>query len=90
MPSAMPWRVLDVQALADYQLRVTFRDGLIGTVDMAKLVHSERAGVFAVMRNSDVFAQAHVIHGAVTWPGEIELAPDAMHCGIVEHGRWVI
>jgi hypothetical protein len=29
-------------------------------------------------------------HGAVTWPGELDLAPDAMHDAIRQHGVWVL
>jgi hypothetical protein len=28
--------------------------------------------------------------GAVTWPGEIDLAPDAMHDEIKKNGKWVL
>jgi hypothetical protein len=28
--------------------------------------------------------------GAVSWPGEIDLAPDAMHDEIEAHGEWVL
>jgi hypothetical protein len=45
--SSMPWWVVQVEALADFQLRVTFPDGLTGIVDLSRLVHSPDAGVFA-------------------------------------------
>jgi hypothetical protein len=35
-------------------------------------------------------AQAHLEYGAVTWPGEIDLAPDAMYAEIKEAGTWVL
>jgi len=28
--------------------------------------------------------------GAVTWPGELDLAPDAMHAAIRRTGVWVL
>jgi hypothetical protein len=28
--------------------------------------------------------------GAVVWPGELDLAPDAMHAAIKELGEWQI
>ncbi|RPI04004.1 MAG: DUF2442 domain-containing protein, partial [Zetaproteobacteria bacterium] len=36
------------------------------------------------------FSQVFVAHGAVTWPGEIDLAPDAMYAEIKKLGRWVL
>jgi hypothetical protein len=35
-----------------------------------------------------MFEQVHVEHGAVTWPGEIDLAPDAMHQAIQALAEW--
>jgi hypothetical protein len=26
----------------------------------------------------------------VTWPGELDLAPDAMHAAILAHGEWLL
>jgi hypothetical protein len=86
----MPWRVVEAEALADYKLRVRFVDGTEGTVDMAGLIHSSAAGVFAQLSDPSRFAQACVTHGAVTWPGEIDLAPDAMYAEIKQGGHWIL
>jgi len=74
----MPWRVVAVDALPDFRLHVQFVDGTEGVVDLSALVHSPSAGVFAALADSALFNQVFVEHGAVTWPGEIDLAPDAM------------
>jgi hypothetical protein len=34
-----------------------------------------------------VFEQAYLDLGMVTWPGEIDLAPDAMYREIKQHGK---
>lgn len=78
----MPWRVAAVDALPDFRLHVRFVDGTEGMVDLTALVHSPGAGVFASLADSALFAQVFVEHGAVTWPGEIDLAPDAMYAEI--------
>jgi hypothetical protein len=80
-----PWRVTAVEALPGCQLRVAFADGLTGTVDMSRKVHSPKAGVFAVLADPSLFAQVKLDLGAVTRPGELDLAPDAMHAAIQEH-----
>jgi len=54
------------------------------------LIFSQHAGVFEVLKNAQLFNQVYVGHGAVTWPGEIDLAPDAMYKEIKKHGKWVI
>ncbi|EKD74873.1 MAG: hypothetical protein ACD_44C00312G0005 [uncultured bacterium] len=86
----MPWRVATVSPLEGYRLQVTFLDGTQGIVDMSKLVLSETAGVFAVLKNPVLFNQVGLEYGAVTWPGEIDLAPDAMYAEIKKNGEWVL
>lgn len=88
--SRAAWRVAAVEALPDRILRVRFNDGLEGVVEMRREVHGPDAGVFAALADPDLFKAARVEFGAVTWPGEIDLAPDAMHAAIKAHGRWVL
>jgi hypothetical protein len=85
-----PWRVTEVVALPGYQLQVRFQDGSEGVVDLSRLIHSDEAGVFASLCNMTVFAQVYLELGVVTWPGGIDLAPDAMHREINQHGKWVL
>ncbi len=75
----MPWRVHAVRVLPGYRLDVTFVDGTRGETDLSALIHSEDAGVFASLRDPALFSRARVVYGAVTWPGEIDLAPDALY-----------
>ena len=86
----VPWRLGSVEALDDYALRGRFLDGLEGVVRMAGLVSSPNAGVFAQLADPERFAQVYLELGAVTWPGEIDLAPDAMYDEIKAHGEWVL
>jgi hypothetical protein len=83
------WRVHSVAALPDYCLRVIFIDGVTGVVRMSRLIQSDRAGVFAGLRDHARFADVRVELGAVSWPGGIDLAPDAMHDAIASSGEWV-
>jgi hypothetical protein len=83
------WRVTEVRTLPNYRLVLRFVDGTEGEVDLSRLVLSNRAGVFAALRDPGVFAKAYVEYGVVLWPGEIDLAPDAMYDELKKHGRWV-
>ncbi|MBH1989955.1 MAG: DUF2442 domain-containing protein [Alphaproteobacteria bacterium] len=85
-----PWRVSSVAVMPAYCIHVTFVDKLQGIVDMSRLISSETAGVFAALRDVNTFNQVSVIHGVATWPGEIDLAPDAMYDAIKIHGIWVL
>lgn len=74
----VPWRVSRVDALPFFRLYVQFEDDTDGIVDMAKFLERD-CGVFKVLRNVELFNAVHVEHGAVTWPDELDLAPDRMH-----------
>jgi hypothetical protein len=85
-----PWRVVGVHALPGYRLAVNFVEGTTGEVDLSRLVKSESSGIFAQLRDPTIFGQVHVEYGAAVWPGEIDLAPDAMYDEIKKLGRWVM
>ena len=72
----MFWDVVEVRPGPDYCLFVRFKDGLSGHV---QLQVAELTGVLAPLRNPDFFNQVFIDEGAVAWPGEIDLAPDAMY-----------
>jgi hypothetical protein len=84
--------VVAVEALPGFRLRVRFQDGLEGEVDMAREVHASDAGVFAALADPKRFSAVFIepVFGAVAWPGDIDLAPDAMHAEIEARGRWVL
>lgn len=86
----VPWRLAQVKPLKDYAIEVTFVDGTHGFVEMEQMIMNQNAGVFAKLKDIDLFNQVYLEHGAVTWPGEIDLAPDAMYDEIKQHGKWVL
>jgi len=84
------WRVAEVEALPGFRLRVRFNDGSAGNIDMAAFIKSEAAGVFACLRDEKLFRQVGLRLSAVSWPGDLDLAPDAMHHAIKQHGTWIV
>lgn len=87
---SMPWRVVTVTPMDDYKLRVRFVDGLEGEVHMAPLLTSSEAGVFAPLRGPAFFSKVGLSRGAVTWPGGLDLAPDAMYDDIKSTGICIV
>jgi hypothetical protein len=79
-----------VEVLPGYRINVRFLDGTEGVVDLSRLVNSPSAGVFAKLSDPTVFAQVEVVYGVVTWPGEVDLAPDAMYREIKAAGEWLV
>ena len=75
----MYWDVVEVIPESDYCLFVRFKDGLAGRV---RLRENEMHGVLAPLRDLQFFAQVYIDSGAVAWPGNIDLAPDAMYAQV--------
>jgi len=76
--------------LDNYCLSVRFMDGLKGLADLSKLVCEQNPGVFVVLRDVHFFRQVYVDCGAVTWPGNLDLAPDAMYEAIKKTGKYIL
>jgi len=79
--------VTSVKVIEHLNLRVEFADGLVGTV---RFEPSHLSGVFEALRDPDFFSQVTVSHGTVAWPGELDMAPDAMYDAIQQHQEWVL
>ena len=83
----MHWDVVEVKPESGWSLAVRFADGLQGRVRFDVTYFS---GVFEPLRDPRNFERVFVDHGAVAWPGEIDLAPDAMYREIRDHGEWIL
>lgn len=79
----MYWDVVEVKAESGHRLFVRFADGTSGKI---QLDASELSGALAPLRDPSFFERAFVGHGAVAWPGDIALAPDAMYQQVVRQG----
>jgi hypothetical protein len=83
----MYWDITNIELLEHLKLKVTFFDGLTGTVQFEP---SHLTGVFASLKDPAFFGKAHIESGVVTWPDGIDLAPDAMHQAIKNNGVWIL
>ncbi|MGH9423741.1 MAG: DUF2442 domain-containing protein [Thermoanaerobaculia bacterium] len=86
MPS-FDYCVVSVEVIGHLRLKVRFRDGLTGEV-LFKETHL--SGVFKPLRDPVFFARVSCADGFVEWPGEIDLAPDAMYEEIQANGAWIL
>jgi len=83
----MKYDVVDVQPVMPLALLVRFADGTTGQV---RFEPSHLTGVFEALKDPTVFAQARIEAGAVTWPGDLDLAPDAMYSEIKSLGESIL
>jgi hypothetical protein len=75
----MYWDVVEVIPEKDYRLFVRFKDGLAGNVGLRL---EEMTGALAPLADPEFFRQVFIDCDAVAWPGEIDLAPDAMYADV--------
>jgi hypothetical protein len=80
----MHWDVVEVKPEPQYCLFVRFKDGVAGRV---RLRPEELTGALAPLRDEQFFEQVFIDYGAITWPGDIDLAPDAMYTQIASQGH---
>jgi hypothetical protein len=80
----MYWDVVEVKPEPGYRLFVRFQDGLSGHV---RLQEEELTGVLAPLKDRGFFERVFIDRGAIAWPGEVDLAPDAMHADIARQPR---
>jgi hypothetical protein len=72
----MYWDIVEVVPEPDRCLFVRFQDGLSGRV---RFRPEDLTGVLVPLREASFFNRVFIDQGAVAWPGDIDLAPDAMY-----------
>ncbi len=70
-------KIIEAVPRGNYKLFLRFEDGVVGELDLSALAGR---GVFATWRQPGVFERLTVTEaGAVEWPGEVDLCPDALY-----------
>ena len=76
--------VNSVQALPNYRLLLTFDNGERKCFDMSPYLHYP---VFKRLQNPGFFNLARTDYGTVTWPGDIDIAPETLYLDGVSEPR---
>ncbi len=85
------WSITHFEVLPDYKISVSFADGAAGIADLSpRLSQGPLGDGFDALCDKQVFSAVYLEHGALTWPGGIDLAPDAMHERIKAFGVSVL
>jgi DNA-binding XRE family transcriptional regulator len=75
-------RIKQARHAGGYKLRLQFTDGSRGTVDLEPTLRRIRA--LSPLLDVERFAEVNVDHGTVTWPGDLDLAPETLYA--MAHG----
>ncbi|MGA2069323.1 MAG: DUF2442 domain-containing protein [Thermoguttaceae bacterium] len=70
-------RIVEVHVLEDYRLKLTFDDGISGTVDVSDLAGK---GVFGIWCERQTFESVRIgPSGELVWSDQVDLCPDALY-----------
>ena len=69
-------RVVSVNPLSGYRLRIVFTNGEVGVYDCRPLLDF---GVFTELREEGYFSQVRAESGTVAWPHEQDICPDTLY-----------
>ena len=65
--------VTDVKYLKDYQLKLTFNNGVEGGVDLQSELYGE---IFEPLRDTKLFQQVYLTSRTIEWPNGADFAPE--------------
>jgi len=72
--------VNQVETIADYGLLLTFNNGEKRSFDMRPYLQYP---VFKKLENPGYFSLARIDYGTVTWPDDIDIAPETLYADSV-------
>ena len=76
------FKIVQVQSLGDFRLRLRFADGIMGDVDLAPLAGQ---GVFSLWMVPGEFAKVTIgTGGELRWNDQVDLCADALYLQITE------
>ena len=68
--------IVGVEARPGFQLDLEYENGELRRFDMSLYLHYP---VFRRLENPAFFSLAHLDHGTVVWPGDIDIAPETLY-----------
>lgn len=72
-------QISDAQYAGDYRVRIAFNNGREGVADLRPMIVDEPRTVFAPLRDLSVFRHLFIEHGALCWPGDVDVAPEYIY-----------
>ncbi len=74
-------KAIDVKAIGDYQIKVTFDDNISGIVDLSYLTQK---GIFRELSDPSLFAKVYTTGEAIAWSDDLEIDALNVYAKIVK------
>ncbi|MEK6806245.1 MAG: DUF2442 domain-containing protein [Pseudomonadota bacterium] len=83
----MHYDIISFRLLQGRRIELKFKDGCKGVFDLSPRLDQGRiGGVFDALCDAKLFRKVKLVDGVLTWPGEIDVAPDALWQDIKRDG----
>lgn len=69
--------VREVQYLKDYTVKIWFNDGTVRIIDLES--YTKRSGVFAALKDKEMFKRVFVDLNTLCWPNGADIAPERLY-----------
>jgi hypothetical protein len=83
VPMAVMPRVTAVEILEGFKVRLTFKDGTVGSVDLADIIGE--GPIFEPLQDRTYFGKVRVNRtlGTIVWPNGADVAPETLYARVV-------
>jgi hypothetical protein len=71
--------ITSAEYVGDYRIRFVFSDEREGIADLRTMIFEDPRPVFTPLRELRAFRQFFIEHGALCWPGEVDVAPEYIY-----------
>ena len=69
--------VTKIKYIDGYTYRIIFDDGKQGDVDFSSYI--DRAGIFASLKDKNIFCSARIEGGSIAWSNGADIAPETLY-----------
>jgi hypothetical protein len=68
--------IIDVKAMSDYTLLVTFKNNEVKLLDMKPYLNK---GIYAELKDTNLFNTVHVSYDSIEWANQADLDPEFIY-----------